>query len=160
MKNATKVTLSIFSLLLLCSVFEINGVKVSIIGQFARHVKKKIFLIGFQWDFFNWFISLRACTSVLTGFLNGRLTLILTWFFFSDIDVKYSFYDLIGWVFIIQAFRCINIVMHVFKLISEEEIDGEGILCLNDGDLLALFPKRGPRAKFRGLLQKLKVYDK
>jgi hypothetical protein len=36
--------------------------------------------------------------------------------------------------------------MHVFKLISEEEIDGVGILCLNDEDLLALFPKRGPRA--------------
>ena len=50
---------------------------------------------------------------------------------------------------------------HVLKyktcIISEEEIDGESILSLNEDDLLALFPKRGPRAKFRGLLQKLKV---
>jgi hypothetical protein len=47
--------------------------------------------------------------------------------------------------------------LSVFFTISEEEIDGNALVGLSEDDLTHLFEKRGPRAKFRVLLEQLKV---
>jgi hypothetical protein len=43
-------------------------------------------------------------------------------------------------------------------LFSEDEIDGASLLLLVEKDIEDLFQKKGPRAKFRAALDKLKVY--
>jgi hypothetical protein len=46
-----------------------------------------------------------------------------------------------------------------FFVISDEEIDGQAaVLGLGEEDLNVLFEKRGARAKFRQLLEHLKVH--
>lgn len=62
----------------------------------------------------------------------------------SIIDVDHTFYGRL------------NIKLNI-SLITDEEIDKESLLCLDDQEIAKLIPKVGPRSKFKKKLKSLRV---